>query len=86
MSTPLSRVSRDYVVGLGYDIKVDPDYLLQRNLVVRHVRIIADVSFETRGGWTETERAIIDTGAPISIIPPTNLASDPIWILLGCPV
>ena len=27
------------------------------------------MSFETRDGWTETERAIIDTGGPISIIP-----------------
>lgn len=69
VSTDLSRVSRDFVARLTYDVQVDPDYLLERNLVVRHIRIMADVSFETHGGWTETETAIIDTGGLISIIP-----------------
>ncbi len=48
---------------------VDSDYL-RRGVIVRYVRILADVSFEIRGGgWTEPEKAIIDTGGPISIIP-----------------
>ena len=37
--------------------------------MVRYIRILADVSFETADGWTEPMKAIIDTGGPISIIP-----------------
>ncbi|MBI1928189.1 hypothetical protein HYR99_28585 [Candidatus Poribacteria bacterium] len=68
MSIPLLRVSEERVVRLAYDTKVDPDYL-QRGVVVRYVRLLGLVSFETRDGWTKTETAIIDTGGPISIIP-----------------
>ena len=44
------------------------DYF-QRGVLIRYVRIITYVSFETSNGWTEPREAIIDTGGPISIIP-----------------
>jgi hypothetical protein len=42
---------------------------MQRGIIIRYVRLIALVSFQTRKGWTEPETAIIDTGVPISVIP-----------------
>ncbi|MCH8290777.1 hypothetical protein IH992_06735 [Candidatus Poribacteria bacterium] len=43
---------------------------MHRGIIVRYVRILADVSFAiSNGGWTEPDEAIIDTGGPISIIP-----------------
>ena len=57
------------MVGLEYDTRVDLDYL-QRGIIVRYVRLLADVSFEIRGGgWTKPTKAIIDTGGPISFLP-----------------
>lgn len=38
-------------------------------MLIRYVRLIANVSFETPDGWTEIREAIIDTGGPISMIP-----------------
>ena len=63
-----SRAPSGFVVRLMYKTQIDWDYF-QRGVVVRYVRIRGTVSFETRNGWTRPMGAIIDTGAPISIIP-----------------
>ena len=43
---------------------------MQRGVIVRYIRILANVSFQTLGSdWTKPTEAIIDTGSPISIIP-----------------
>ncbi len=59
--------------------------------MVRYVRLIAKVSFQTRNGWTEIREAIIDTGGPISMIPRRVwqqarhgfLSTDEIEVLVG---
>jgi len=53
---------------LAYQTHVNLDYF-QRGVLVRYIRILANVSFKTPDGWTESKEAIIDTGCPISIIP-----------------
>jgi hypothetical protein len=34
------------------------------------IRLFADVSVATNGGWSLFETAVIDTGAPVSVFPP----------------
>jgi hypothetical protein len=33
------------------------------------LRLVCDISFKTREGWTDPEQAIIDTGAYMSLLP-----------------
>ncbi|MGB2841838.1 MAG: hypothetical protein WBC40_05095 [Halobacteriota archaeon] len=33
------------------------------------IRVLGLIKFKTRNGWSETESAILDSGAPISVIP-----------------
>lgn len=36
---------------------------------VAMIRLICEVKFKTKDGWSESYSAIVDTGAPISVIP-----------------
>lgn len=44
--------------------------LLQKGLTVHLVRLMAAVQFKAKGGdWSREYEAIIDTGAPVSVLP-----------------
>jgi len=43
--------------------------LLKEGFLLRVIRIICQVRFRTEKGWTYTEKAILDTGAPTSVLP-----------------
>lgn len=44
--------------------------LIEKNIEVWLRRITVQVSFKKSHGWSQPYEAIIDTGAPVSIIPP----------------
>ena len=44
--------------------------LIEKNIEIWSRRLTAQVSFKTTSGWTQPYEAIIDTGAPVSVIPP----------------
>jgi len=44
--------------------------LLEKNIEVWLRRLTVQVSFKTPRAWTQPYEAIMDTGAPVSIIPP----------------
>jgi len=50
-----------------YEI-LDPD-LLDEGVRLRLIRLICHLRFTAPAGWSEVERAIIDTGAPVAMIP-----------------
>ena len=57
-------------VQLKFDTTIDAPLFIETQIVHHVVRLIARVSFRTpEGGWTESRRALIDTGSPISVIP-----------------
>lgn len=62
------RAHGDFIVRLAYQTHANLDYF-QRGVLIRYVRLIANVGFETLDGWTDIREAIIDTGVPISVIP-----------------
>lgn len=43
--------------------------LFEQNIVVRLIRLLVRVRFQTNSGWTEVSDAIIDTGSAISVLP-----------------
>ena len=43
--------------------------LLEKNIYVETIRLLSEIQFKTKKGWTESYTAIIDTGAPLSLIP-----------------
>ena len=69
-STVTSREPCEYMdtIGLYFRKKIDLEPF-QRGLVIRLIRLIGRVSFQTSDGWSITYDAIIDTGCPISVIP-----------------
>lgn len=44
--------------------------LIEKNIEIWSRRLTVQVSFKTKSGWTQPYEAIIDTGAPVSVIPP----------------
>lgn len=42
--------------------------LLDKGFPQRLVRVIANVIFKTKQGWTESRPSVIDTGSPVSVI------------------
>ena len=44
--------------------------LVEKGIRVWVNRLTVQVCFRTRDGWTQPYEAIVDTGAPVSIIPP----------------
>ena len=63
---PMStRVELDFTKTLDID-------LLEKGVKIWLTRIVAQVCFKTKdGNWTRPYEAIIDTGAPVSLIPLT---------------
>ena len=43
--------------------------LLQKGIESEIIRLLGKVQFKAKVGWTESEIGIIDTGAPLSLIP-----------------
>lgn len=56
-------------VRLHYSNALDLE-LIEKNIEVWLRRVTVQISFKKLRGWTEPYEAIIDTGAPVSIIPP----------------
>jgi hypothetical protein len=57
-------------VQLEFATTIDAPVFIETQIVHYLVRLITRVSFRTpAGGWTEPERALIDTGSPVSVIP-----------------
>jgi len=50
-----------------YEI-LDPE-LLNEGIRLRLIRLICYLRFATSEGWSRVERAIVDTGAPVAMIP-----------------
>jgi len=44
-------------------------FLYAKNIDLKVVRLIAGARFKKADGWTEPHDAIVDTGAPLSVIP-----------------
>ena len=55
-------------VRLSYRTPIDVE-AYDAGIVLRLVRLLAEVSFATEEGWLGIEAAIVDTGAPVSVIP-----------------
>ena len=53
---------------LSYHTAIDLE-AYDAGIALRLVRLIAKIAFAEAGGWTETFRAIVDTGGPVSLIP-----------------
>lgn len=45
--------------------------LIEKGIKVWVIRLSVQVAFKINGGWTQPYEAIVDTGAPVSIIPPS---------------
>ncbi|MBI1924657.1 hypothetical protein HYR99_10435 [Candidatus Poribacteria bacterium] len=57
-------------VQLEFTTTIDAPLFIETRIVHHVVRLITRVSLRTpEGGWTEPERALIDTGSPVSVIP-----------------
>ncbi len=51
---------------------IDGPLFIETQIVHYVVRLVARASFRTpEGGWTEPRDALIDTGSPVSVIPPS---------------
>ncbi|MCK4249000.1 MAG: hypothetical protein KAX15_04400 [Candidatus Omnitrophica bacterium] len=55
-------------VNLQYTKALDLE-LIEKGIEVWIRRLTAQVRFKTKDGWTRSYEAIVDTGAPVSIIP-----------------
>jgi hypothetical protein len=58
-----TRIKLQYTKALNLE-------LLERGIEVWVRRITAQVRFKTKDGWTRSYETIVDTGAPVSVIPP----------------
>lgn len=56
-------------IRLHYSKALDLD-LIEKNIEIWLRRITVQISFQRLHGWTQPYEAIIDAGAPVSIIPP----------------
>jgi len=56
-------------IRLHYSKALDLE-LIEKNIEIWLRRVTVGVSFQKPDGWTQPYEAIIDTGAPVSIIPP----------------
>lgn len=57
-------------INLNFFEQFDLD-LLSKDILYRLIRLRAYISLKTEEGWTQSLVAIIDTGSPFSIIPPS---------------
>jgi len=55
-------------VNLKITTRIDPE-LLEQDIPVRYIRLIAWLRLKTGNGWTVIYEAIVDTGNPITAIP-----------------
>jgi hypothetical protein len=55
-------------VKLSFYETPDPD-LVEAGICLHLIRLVCDLRFATPQGWTDVVRAIVDTGAPVSMIP-----------------
>ena len=58
-----TRVNLQYTKALNLE-------LIEKGIEVWVRRLTAQVCFKTKDGWTRPYEAIVDTGAPVSVIPP----------------
>ncbi len=58
------RINLQYAKALNLE-------LIEKGIEVWIRRLTAQVRFKTKDGWTRSYEAIIDTGAPVSVIPPS---------------
>jgi len=56
-------------VKLHFSKALDLD-LIEKGIEIWLRRITVQVSFKKSRGWTQPYEAIIDTGAPVSVVPP----------------
>ena len=56
-------------IRLHYSKALDLE-LIEKNIEIWLRRVTVGVSFQKPDGWTQPYEAIIDTGAPVSILPP----------------
>lgn len=56
-------------IRLHYSKALDLE-LIEKNIEIWLRRVTVSVSFKKPDGWTQPYEAIIDTGAPVSILPP----------------
>ncbi|MDI6795073.1 MAG: hypothetical protein QME81_19765, partial [bacterium] len=55
-------------ISLWFHSFLDTD-LLQKGVRVEIIRLLAKAEFKAKDGWTDPYIAIVDTGAPLSLIP-----------------
>lgn len=55
-------------IALSFKEAVDLE-LLEQGVGIKLVRIIGQARFRSREGWTDLYPVIIDTGAPVSVLP-----------------
>ena len=57
---------------LRFATTIDAPLFIETSIVHHFVSLITQVSFRTpEGGWTKPRDALIDTGSPVSVIPPS---------------
>lgn len=57
------RIKLQYTKALNLE-------LIEKGIEIWARRLTSQVCFKTKSGWTQPYEAIVDTGAPVSIIPP----------------
>lgn len=67
-------------IRLHYSKALDLE-LIEKNIEIWLRRITVQIAFKKSSGWTQPYEAIIDTGAPVSIIPPAIWQETEIEIL-----
>ena len=55
-------------IELEFETHIDLDFV-EQGITVHLIRITASVQLQTKEGWTNKYKALVDTGNPISIIP-----------------
>lgn len=64
----MSTNASDGCINLSLYEILDPE-LLDEGIRLRLIRLICYLRFATPEGWSGVERAIVDTGAPVAMIP-----------------
>jgi len=68
-------------VNLTFKTGISPG-LEQKVQGIEIIRLLAEVRFKTPTGWTKAQEAVVDTGAPISLLP-ASLWKKLIWAELA---